>query len=313
MSEQIEAPEVFNPKFVESLLACPEGHNKSASDAGSSMIRRKIRENGFSRRIIPPKTVSKADLNQWLDSELPAIIEEMEPNSPGAKSIPFNDTPDSVGYRGDKFVIRFCLITTREYVKNIYELMTYKMDLRQVIIDNALKDIQKTEDARFIAAIDAMVGSVGGNGDSGHPQNFQIEGQMTRDSYVEVYSYLEDYDLNNGVILMNRKTGKNFLKFDRSEIGGDLAQSLFTEGLQALTEAKIGGIPHIFTIKKDLVPNNVGYVFAEPKYLGRFYILTDVTMHVKREKNIIRTSAEECIGVSIPNVAAAARFEFVPA
>lgn len=313
MSEQIEAPEVFNAKFVESLLAHPDGHIKNASDASSTLIRRKIRENGFSRRILPPKTVSKADLNYMPDTELPVIVEEMEPNSPGAKSIPFNDTPDSVGYRGDKFVIKFCLITTREYVKNIYELMTYKNDLRQIIIDNALKDVQKEEDARFIAEVDEMVGSVGGNGDSGHPQNFEINGQMTRDSYTEVYNYLEDYDLNNGVILMNRRTGKNFLKFDRSEIGGDLAQNLFTDGLQALTEAKIGGIPHIFTIKRDLVPNNVGYVFAEPKYFGRFYILTDVTMHVKREKNIIRTSAEECIGVSFANVAAAARFEFVPA
>jgi len=37
---------------------------------------------------------------------------------------------------------------------------------------------------------------------------------------------------------MNRKTAKQFLTFDRSEIGGDLAQDLLKEGLTALSEAK---------------------------------------------------------------------------
>ena len=52
-------------------------------------------------------------------------------------------------------------------------------------------------------------------------------------------SILENQNLNNGVILMNRKTAKQFLTFDRSEIGGDLAQDLFKDGLTALQQAKI--------------------------------------------------------------------------
>jgi hypothetical protein len=50
---------------------------------------------------------------------------------------------------------------------------------------------------------------------------------------------------------MNRRTAKEFLKFDRSEIGGDLAQDLFKQGLTALQEAMIFGVKHIFTIKRN--------------------------------------------------------------
>jgi hypothetical protein len=58
-------------------------------------------------------------------------------------------------------------------------------------------------------------------------------GGITRDTYKEVLSKLEDQNLNNGIILMNRRTAKEFLSWDRSEIGGDLAQDLFKQGLSA--------------------------------------------------------------------------------
>jgi hypothetical protein len=115
------------------------------------------------------------------------------------------------------------------------------MDLRQIITDNSLKDIQTEEDGKFIALIDEIVGTDVSVGASGYQQNFTINSDMDRDSYVSVLSKLEDFYLNNGVFLMNRRTAKRFLTWDRSEIGGDLAQSLLTEGLSALTEAKVMG------------------------------------------------------------------------
>ena len=48
--------------------------------------------------------------------ELPVIIEEMEPESVGAKDISFNDTADTAFYRGDKFVVFFCKITILSWI-----------------------------------------------------------------------------------------------------------------------------------------------------------------------------------------------------
>jgi hypothetical protein len=154
----------------------------------------------------------------------------MEPASRGAKSIPFGDAADTEFYYGNKYICVFNPITTPEFTKDINELRTYRMDLRQVITDNALKDVQTEEDGKFIAMADKIVGTENtADGASGFVQNYApATTAFTRDNYVQVLSLLEDQMLNNGVILMNRKTAKNFLKFDRTEIGGDLAQSLIT-------------------------------------------------------------------------------------
>jgi hypothetical protein len=311
-TDQLESPEVFNRQLLEAISNAQDGVLKQASESSSRMVRRRIRENGFGRLILPFKPVTDADLNQLPNTELPVIIEEMEPDSPGAKAINFNDTADTAFYRGDKFVVYFCKITTPEFTKNVDELRTYKSDLRGVVTDNALKDMHTQEDARFIKNVDTIVGSTGGVGASGLTQNFNVAGAIHRSTYPDILSYLEDRNLNNGVYLMNRKTAKAFLKWDRAEIGGDLAESLMKDGLTALQEAKIMGIRHIFTIKRDLVPDNVVYQFAEPGFLGKAYELMPITMFVEKKKDILRFSAMEKVGLTIANVAAVNRATFVP-
>ena len=231
---QVENIAASNKMILEQILDADDGQVKEAATAGSNMIRRRIREEGFTRRIIPPQTVTNDDLDRVLTHDRPVIIEDMEPLSKGAKSIPFGDAADTEFYYGNKFACVFNQITTPEFTKDINELRTYRMDLRQVITDNSLKDVQTEEDGKFIAMCDTIVGPSNGVGASGVQQNFSITGAISRDTYVEVLRYVENQNLNNGVILMNRSTAKEFLKFDRSEIGGDLAEDLFKKGLTAL-------------------------------------------------------------------------------
>lgn len=304
--ENLESPEIFSKKLLDAISRADDGVLKNASEAGTQMIRRRLRENGFSRLILPYKQVSDSDLNYLPNTELPVIVEEMEPDSPGAKSIPFNDTADTAFYRGDKFVVYFCKITTDEFTKNVDELRTYKNDLRQIITDNALKDIQTEEDGRFIKEVDRICAAA----EAGVTQDMTINGLITRSTYAEALSFLEDRYLNNGVFLMNRRTAKDVLRLDRNAIGGDLAETLFKSGLNGLQSAELMGVRHIFTMKRDLVPDGVVYQFAEPNFLGRAYILQDVTMYVEKKKDILRFSAQEKIGLTFANVAGLNKVSF---
>lgn len=315
MSDTVDKDEVvnvaqFNADFVQALQASDQGNVKEATTRSSKMIRKRIRENGYWRHVIKPETVTTGDLHEALEHDNPRMIDNMEPDSPAAKSIPFNDGPDIAFYRGDKFEIVFFKITTAEFAKNIHELRTYSIDLRQVITENALKDIQTEEDLRAIRLVDRLVGSEVGVGASGVQQNFLINGAITRQSYRLIKNHLEDMDLNNGVFLINRHTANEFIGFDRNELGGDKAEAVFLEGLAAFDKLKILGVPHIATIKRTQVPDNVVYQFAEPGYLGRFYILEDVTMYVERRRDILRFNAEEKIGCTIANVRAVTRARF---
>lgn len=311
MDPEIENPEVLNEQLIEALNEASEGTLKNASAVTGRYIRRRIRENGFQRRILPFEDVKQSDLTPSLTSELPHIIEEMESEQPGAVSINYNDTPDTAFYRGDKFAVVFHPISTPEFTKNVFELMTYKSDVKEIMTANMLKDIHTQEDNKFIKLVDKIVGSTSGLGAGGVQQNFEILGRIQRETYVEQLNHLEDQSLNNGTFLVNRRTAKELLKWGRDEVGGDQAQSLLNDGLEALSEFKVFGIPHIATIKRTMVPDNVVYKFAEPGYLGRAYRLQDITTFVKKEKMTIRQMATEVVGTTIANVLAVAKAKHI--
>jgi hypothetical protein len=261
--------EASNAELLDEILAARDGEVKNASTAGSNMIRRKIREQGFCRRILPPEAKGNADLNTVLEHDRPVIIEEMEPLSKGAKSIPFGDAADSTPYYGNKFACVFHSITTPEFVKDINELRTNKNDIRKIVTDNALNDIETKEDGEFMAGCESIVGASNGVGASGQQQNFVLDGGFTRDNYVEALKLMDNLDLNVGCVLINRKTAKEFIKWGRDELGGDLSQDMFKSGLTALGEAVVMGAKHIFTIKRNLVPDGCCWIFAEPSFLQK--------------------------------------------
>jgi len=301
----------FNERVWEQIAQSGDGTLKVASEQSSSWVKRQIREDGFARLILPFETVTDADLTKHEDSELPVVIGEMEPDSAGAVTLSFNDGPESAFFRGENFITYFSKISTPEFTKNIDELRTWRYNLRDIVTDNAIRDMSAEEDGRFIKTVDKITGSTADQaGESGAVQYYEVTGGITRSTYKETLRMLTRRNLNNGVFLMNRDTAVEFAGWTRDEIGGDLSQDIFNKGISALKEARIMGVRHIFTIKRDLVPDNVVYQFAEPDYLGKAYILSDITMYVKKERDMIRFSAEEKIGMTIANVAAVNRCIF---
>ena len=81
------------------------------------------------------------------------------------------------------------------------------------------------------------------------------------------------------------------MKWGYDEIGGELSEEIL--------------------IKTRLVANNQMYFFAEPKFLGKFFILEDTTMHIKREAFMLEFFAYESIGAAIANVAGIGRAVYV--
>lgn len=321
----IANPDAFNKQLLEAIANVTDDgeFNKVASDASSQAVRRRLRESGFMRRIQPMKPVNPSEFVRDDKEDNLYVVDEMEPDQPGAVSLPLNDTHRSHYFRGDAFRTTFFKIATPEWTKNIHELKVYKkIDLQKVIVDNSLKDIQTHEDSRYLGWVNEIVGNSGGaNGLAGYQQNFNYDGTVAADSNMALpisrenyskytLSHLEDRELNNGVFLVNRKTFKEFLPWGRDEVGGDLSEAMFTSGMSALKEAKIFGIPHIVTMKRELVADGEVYQFAEPDFLGKAYSIKDVTMYVKREKDLLRISAEEIIGVTIANLAAVNKVTF---
>ena len=298
-----------NETFL-SYLETP-GMEKRALDAVVDYTRYRMREEGFYRRVLPPIQVSNDDLDQQVDTDKPVKIIEREPDSPAAISIPFNTLPMNLYVRGQKYRVTFDRIVTPRFTKDVDELRTYRMDIRQILSDNAIKDMLAEEDRKFIEACNA---AMGGAADatvtqSGLVQWETIYGGITRDTLQDAFKILPRTisRLEVGTCLINNLTIRELMKFGREEMGGDFSQDVFKNGW---SEQSFMNARWIISIKQDLVPTDSIFMFADPKFLGKSFILEDTTLYVDRKAYMLEFFAYETLGGAIGNTNAVARVDF---
>jgi hypothetical protein len=283
---------------------------KTAIDAVNDFTRTKMREDGFYRRIMPPLQISNDELDRQVDTDKPVKIVDKEPDSPAAISIPFATLPVNLYIRGPRYRVMFDRIVTPRFTKDVDELRTYVMDIRQVLSDNAIKDMLAEEDSKFLAAVDLAIGAAGVNvPTSGVPQHENIVGGVTRDTVVEALKIMPKTPshLEVNTILVNNVTIKEIMKWGRDEAGGDFSQDTLKNGW---SEAELLNCRWIITIKRDLVADDSIYMFADPKFIGKNYLLEDTTMYIKREAYMLEFFAYETCGGTIGHTSGIARANF---
>lgn len=312
----MEEQKLANEQLYELLASDGPGSDeniKRAADEITDFTRTTIREDGFMRRILPPRMITdNSMLQRNVDTDKPSIVIDREPNSPAAITMGFGDFPDMMYVRGRRYRIMFYRISTYMFSKDVDELRTWQMDLRQVISDNAIRDMMSEEDAKLIRAVNnALVGLNQTIAQTGVAQYVQVNGGISRESLWESLKTMPSAptNLETHTILLNQLTIKDVGKLTFSEMGGPLAEEIMRNGwsLQVLM-----GKTFIITIKKGLVASGTMYHFADPTFIGKNLQLSDVVMYVKREGPMVYWYAYETIGAGFGNLGGLARIDFVP-
>jgi len=275
------------------------GMQKQAVDAVNDFTRTKMREDGFQRRILPFVPISYDELDAQVDTDNPVKVVEKEPDSPAAVSVPFNKLPSMFYVRGPKYKVTFARVVTPRFTGDVAKLRTWRMDIRQVLSDNSIKDMLAEEDSKFIVACNnAMVGQNAIHPVTGVAHWQSIAGGVTRENLAEALKIQPQTPsrVETGNVLVNNITIKDVFKFGRTEIGGDMSQDILKNGW---TYTELFGVPHLITIKQDLVPTDTEFLFSETRFLGKAYELEAPTMFVKAEAWIIDFFSYESIGVSL--------------
>jgi hypothetical protein len=110
---EVEWSDTQNQQLLDQITLAPVGSDLTKiAAAGGQMLKRRIREFGFQRVILPYVTVQDPDLDKLPGVEEPVIIEEMEPKSRGAVTLPFNGTADTEFFFRDDFAVYFYKIST---------------------------------------------------------------------------------------------------------------------------------------------------------------------------------------------------------
>jgi len=287
------------------------GMQKQAIDAVNDFTRTKMREDGFYRRIMPPLTITNDELDRQVDTDKPVKVVDKEPDSPAAVSLPFATLPINFYIRGPRYRVMFDRIVSPRAVKDVDELRTYVIDIRQVLSDNMIKDMLAEEDSKFINAMDAAVGTV----DTVNPlsqvvQNATISGGITRETIVDALKVMPQTPSRFEVetCLVNNITIKELLKFGRDEMGGDFSQEIIKNGW---AETNFLNCRWIVTIKRNLVQDNEMYMFASPKFIGKNYELEPTTMYIRREAYMLEYFSYNTQGGSFGHTNGLAKVEFV--
>jgi hypothetical protein len=313
MDTQNVPTSVVNARILEHL---DRDEVKKAQDAATDYTRTQIREESFAFKILPPEKATDDMLDRALDERL-QIIWELEPDSPGAKWVPLQTIPDGEYIVGSRYLIPFARVLTPKFVKDIDELRTYRQDLRKILTDNSIKDALAEIDSKFVDTVNAIVNDTPGAGQpnnvTGKVQMIELSDALNRESFAEAKKMLPrgnsngKYRLRNYIALMNDVTAQDWLKLTRDQVGGDLAEDFFKNGL---TTDTFLGVKAIFTIKDDLVPDDHVYFFAAPEFLGKCFYLTDWTMYMKKEAFFIEMFSYWLGGFAFGNVAGMALAKF---
>ncbi len=304
------AARVVNEAYLAKFTSDDWGLRKEASDMVNEYTRVKMREDGFLRRIMPPMTITNDQLDKQVDTDKPVKVVDKEPNSPGAISVPFATLPMNRYIKGPRYRVMFDRILTPKFTKDVDELRTYDMDIRQILSDNSIKDMLAEEDTKYVATINSLL--IGQNvivTETGVAQWVKISGGVTRDTWMEALKVLPrtPSHLNAATVLINNVTIFDIAKWGRDEMGGDMAQDAIKDGF---TERDFAGVRLIITIKRDLVPDGTIFMFAQPKFMGKLYILEEATMYVDRKAFMLEFFAYESLGCCIANVASVGRVDF---
>lgn len=302
--------QVSNQAWVEQITSGDPRLEKVAQTAVTEFTRTKMREEGFWGRILPQLKVENSELDRQHDTDKNVIVIDMEPDSPAAISIPYGTLPNNRYLRGRRYRVMFDRIVSPRFIKDVSELRNYHMDVRQVVSDNAVKDMLAEEDGKPIQVINMALGAPNSIvPETGVAQNVNF-GPINRVNWNESLKIMPRSigNLRVKTILINHVTAIDLQKWGRAEMGGDLSEKIAREGL---VETTLFGVDLLITIKRDLVPDGVAYHFAEPKYLGKNFVLEDTTLAVERKFYIVEFFAYKECGSTIANIAAIARANFI--
>lgn len=305
-----------NATLLQSLTSDDTYLQKEAQTGVNGYLRIRAKEDGIFRKIIPPTPVTPADFDRQVDTVKPVIVKDMEPNSPAAISLPFGGTPMNYYMIAPRYRVMFDRIVSQRFTADVANLMTYDMDIRQVFNDLLLKDMLAEEDRKMIAAANSALDPNSSVGDTTTTRYTTVGakgyirvGALTRATLSNAMKGLPSTNrhLSPAVCLINNVTIWSVVALGRDAVGGDLSEELFTRGF---AQRELMGTQWYVTIKTDLVPNDVMFMFAAPEFTGDNFVVEDVTVATKHELWFFEMVGYEMLGGTLKNMAAFAKVIF---
>ena len=288
----------FNDIFI-TKISTLEGQTKAAAQGGA-FVREKLREVSFARKVLPAENVQKVDCQRSVNHDTLVKIIDVEPHS-AAMALNFRGKPTNRYVSSPRYEIPFFKISSEKFTKEEAELLAYDFPITKVIEDNSIKDIQYAEDSKFKAYADSAVGITGKAFDTATGIV-----RMDRKNLTSLLKMIDADELPLGCVLCHKASYDDFLVQDGNVIGTDLAGEITVNGYKYNT---ILGHKLVVSVKtKILAPHEI-YAFADPKYLGNFFVLNDTKFYIEKRASVISWQSWEYIAMGFGNIRGIAKMK----
>jgi hypothetical protein len=315
MSHTVESPEKIRQRNTELLDAYHYGDDQQVKKASASLdgfVRTKLREDCVMDDVIPPIPAKDSDLEQRIHDDNPSMIFDIEPDSPAAVTVGFGTQPTNVTPYGKRYRINFRRILTKRFVTDVARMRNYRYDIREVVTDNAVRDMYAEKDSKWFATVERTLGGASGAvvAASGITQWRDIPGGVTPPNIYTMRAQLEETPGRWPVtkVVCNHLFRYQVMKNSPGQVGDDLVDEWIRTGK---TSSDLFGVTWRSSIKRDIIPDNRCYLFTKTENLGHHVAFEEVTMSVKRENYMILWFAYGSWGAGIANVFGAGISDYV--
>jgi hypothetical protein len=260
---------------------------KEAASTIDRFIRRQFTEQSFMDKIIEPIPIGPDDLHQSLRDDKLYVLLELEPDLPGVASYAFNSVSPMVTMGLTRVEVSINQIRSVRMKKNVHEMLTHYVSLRDLNADYLLKQVLRHFDGIGLACIQRCIGQKPGQvmTSTGSVHYHEVQEGLTPHSLAESRKYIPRLGKENGLqsqtLLMNTVTFQDFGHWQYQQTGPTIATDLLKNGLSQFEDGMLG-LKVISTIKRRLVPDGAVYHFGDPKYIGQNYVWREPTLHVSQ-------------------------------
>lgn len=265
--------------------------------------------------------VTASDLDRGLDDQ-PRVIIEKEPDSIAA-TLPLSGKDEVRYFKGSRYEVGFYKIESKEFVKSKFELATYKTDIRHILQENSVKDLQKEEDSNLLTGLGTIMktrtadfSTETGLGNNGYLTATSLDGVTVVDKLMQLIQFMVDDFQKPGKLLISHQLYLSVLREPATQLGDQFASEAFKNG----AIDSFYGFEFVTSNKSDLLSSDfirtgvpgtdratkgdIAIAFAPEAYLGQFYSLQEPTVFLKSEADMISFKTYEAIGIGIGNTKA---------
>jgi hypothetical protein len=297
----VEEARLVNAGF---LAAAQEGGaklKKVANTVNEDIILTILREDGISRRIMPYKPISSAELST--DKDFPDVPVKFVPvevpvNEYLAFAVDFMQPSKDMWFRSKVAPVYFKPIKTKTVRLTESQLLANNYPIKSYIESILKNDILAVEDISLIGAIERCVTKNIPNGNA-----LAAAAPLIKDHVADINKQMVRNRLSTVMIILNEITYQDIIKWNSSEIGSLVMEGIIEHGPKGeqLKYKSWLGYKWVMTNNADVVPEGTLYALPAQRYLGSSYMLADAEQWIEFRDGILSTNTREIVGRNLFN------------